>query len=137
MQLLVKWHGFEDDESTWEDIAQLIEDAKYRVRNYLAENAAGHPPLQESLIAVSELVTQGLLGGLQAALIQALYLRLLRGANHDHMQLHRIMPPSSRSNVKYNDYTSSIIFSHNYILKFLETHNRFVVIDEVAKILIL
>ena len=47
VQLLVKWHGFEDAESTWEDIAQLIEDAKYRVRNYLAENAAGHPPLQE------------------------------------------------------------------------------------------
>ena len=47
VQLLVSWHGFEDHDNSWEDISRLIEDAPYRVRNYLAENAAGHPPLQE------------------------------------------------------------------------------------------
>ena len=47
VQLLVGWRGFEDSRSTWEDISQLIEDAPYRVRNYLAEHAEGHPPLQE------------------------------------------------------------------------------------------
>ena len=47
VQLLVSWHGFEDHDNSWEDISQLIEDAPYRVRNYLAENAAGHPPLQQ------------------------------------------------------------------------------------------
>lgn len=47
VQLLVSWHGFEAHDNTWEDIAQLIDDAPYRVRNFLAENAAGHPPLQQ------------------------------------------------------------------------------------------
>ena len=47
VQLLVSWHGFEEVDNTWEDIDQLIEDARYRVRNYLAENAMGHPPLQQ------------------------------------------------------------------------------------------
>ena len=47
VQLQVAWHGFEDHDDTWEDISQLIEDAPYRVRNYLAENATGHPPLQQ------------------------------------------------------------------------------------------
>ena len=47
VQLLVSWHGFEEHDNSWEDIAQLIEDAPYRVRNYLAENATGHPPLQQ------------------------------------------------------------------------------------------
>ena len=47
VQLLVAWVGFEDARSTWEDISQLIEDDVYRVRNYLAEHAEGHPPLQE------------------------------------------------------------------------------------------
>ena len=47
IQLLVAWHGFEEYDDTWEDIAQLLEDAPYRVRNYLAENATGHPPLQK------------------------------------------------------------------------------------------
>ena len=47
VQLLVAWHGFEDGDNTWEDIGRLLEDAPYRVRNYLAENAAGHPPLQK------------------------------------------------------------------------------------------
>ena len=47
VQLLVAWYGFEDDENTWEDVERLLEDAPYRVRNYLAENAAGHPPLQK------------------------------------------------------------------------------------------
>ena len=42
----VAWFGFEDDRSTWEPISQMIEDAVYKVRNYLAENAEGHPPLQ-------------------------------------------------------------------------------------------
>ena len=46
LELLVAWFGFEDARSTWEPISQLIEDAKYKVRNYLAENATGHPPLQ-------------------------------------------------------------------------------------------
>ena len=46
VQLLVAWHGFEDERSTWEDITQVIEDAPYRVRNYLADNAENHPPLQ-------------------------------------------------------------------------------------------
>ena len=41
------WHGFEDERSTWEDIDQLAEDAPYRVRNYLAAHADGHPPLQK------------------------------------------------------------------------------------------
>ena len=27
-------------------MSRLIEDAPYRVRNYLADNAEGHPPLQ-------------------------------------------------------------------------------------------
>lgn len=47
VQLLVAWVGFEDERSTWENISQLIEDDVYRVRNYLADNAEGHPPLQE------------------------------------------------------------------------------------------
>ena len=47
VQLLVAWYGFEDSDNTWEDIGRLLEDAPYRVRNYLAENAAGHPPLQK------------------------------------------------------------------------------------------
>ena len=47
MQLLVAWYGFEDGDNMWEDIGRLLEDAPYRVRNYLAENAAGHPPLQK------------------------------------------------------------------------------------------
>ena len=47
VQLLVSWHGFESCDNTWEDIHQLIEDAPYRVRNFLAENANGHPPLQQ------------------------------------------------------------------------------------------
>ena len=47
VQFLVTWHGFEDCDNTWEDIAQLIEDAPYRVHNYLAENVTGHPPLQK------------------------------------------------------------------------------------------
>ena len=47
VQLLVAWHGFETVDNSWEDIDQLIEDARYRVRNYLAENASGHPPLQQ------------------------------------------------------------------------------------------
>ena len=46
VQLLVSWFGFEDHDNSWEDISQLIEDAPYRVRNYLADNAEGHPPLQ-------------------------------------------------------------------------------------------
>ena len=41
-------------DDTWEDIAQLIEDAPYRVRNYLAENATGHPPLQKVYDAAYE-----------------------------------------------------------------------------------
>ena len=45
-ELLVAWFGFEDDRSTWEPISQMIEDAVYKVRNYLTENAVGHPPLQ-------------------------------------------------------------------------------------------
>ena len=47
VQLLVSWHGFEECDNSWEDIANLIEDDVYRVRNYLAANAEGHPPLQE------------------------------------------------------------------------------------------
>ena len=47
VQLRTVWHGFETHDDTWEDIAGLIEDAPHRVRNYLAENAEGHPPLQE------------------------------------------------------------------------------------------
>ena len=47
VQFLVSWYGFEDGDDTWEDVATLLEDAPYRVRNYLAENAAGHPPLQK------------------------------------------------------------------------------------------
>ena len=47
VQLLVAWHGFEDDRSTWEDISRLVEDDPYRVRNYLADNDEGHPPLQQ------------------------------------------------------------------------------------------
>ena len=47
VQFLVSWHGFQDHDNTWEDVEQLIEDAPYRVRNYLAENAADHPPLQK------------------------------------------------------------------------------------------
>ena len=47
VQLLVSWHGFEAHDNSWEDIDQLIEDAPYRVRNFLAENAEGHPPLQQ------------------------------------------------------------------------------------------
>ena len=47
VQLLVSWYGFEDNDNTWENITQLLEDAPYRVRNYLAENAVGHPPLQK------------------------------------------------------------------------------------------
>ena len=47
VQLLVSWHGFEAHDNSWEDISQLIEDAPYRVRNFLAENAEGHPPLQQ------------------------------------------------------------------------------------------
>ena len=47
VQLLVSWHGFQDHDDSWEDISRLIEDAPYRVRNYLAENAEGHPPLQQ------------------------------------------------------------------------------------------
>ena len=47
VQFLVSWHGFQDHDNSWEDVSQLIEDAPYRVRNYLAENAAGHPPLQQ------------------------------------------------------------------------------------------
>ena len=47
VQIMVSWYGFQDCDNTWEDIAQLVEDAPYRVRNYLAENAEGHPPLQE------------------------------------------------------------------------------------------
>ena len=47
VQLLAAWHGFEDERSTWEDIEQLVEDAPYRVRNYLAAHADGHPPLQQ------------------------------------------------------------------------------------------
>ena len=46
VQLLVSWHGFEDHDNSWENISQLIEDAPYKVRNYLADNAEGHPPLQ-------------------------------------------------------------------------------------------
>ena len=45
--MLVSWHGFEECDNSWEDIANLIEDDVYRVRNYLAANAEGHPPLQE------------------------------------------------------------------------------------------
>ena len=47
MQLLVSWYGFEEDDNTWEDIGQVIEDNPYRVRNFLRQNAAGHPPLQK------------------------------------------------------------------------------------------
>ena len=47
MELLVAWYGFEECDSTWEDIGRMIEDAPYRVRNYLAENADSHPPLQK------------------------------------------------------------------------------------------
>ena len=47
VQLRTAWHGFESHDDTWQDIEGLIEDAPYRVRNYLAENAEGHPPLQE------------------------------------------------------------------------------------------
>ena len=43
----MSWFGFEDHDNSWEDISQLIEDAPYRVRNYLADNAEGHPPLQD------------------------------------------------------------------------------------------
>jgi hypothetical protein len=35
------------------------------------------------------------------------------------------------------DNDSEIIFSHNYILKFLKTHEKFVNNDEITKILIL
>ena len=35
------------------------------------------------------------------------------------------------------DYNSEVNFSHNYILKFLQTHSRFINNDEVAKILIM
>ena len=45
VELLVEWHGFE--QPSWEPIEQMIEDAVYRVRNYLTDNAPGHPPLQE------------------------------------------------------------------------------------------
>ena len=34
-----------DVDNTWEDVGRLLEDVPYRVRNYLVENAAGHPPL--------------------------------------------------------------------------------------------
>ena len=44
VQLLVSWFGFEDHDNSWKDISQLIEDAPYRVRNYLTDNAEGHPP---------------------------------------------------------------------------------------------
>ena len=47
VEMLVAWHGFDDEGSSWEPIEQLLEDAPYRVRNYLAENASGHPPLQQ------------------------------------------------------------------------------------------
>ena len=47
VELLVQWHGFEDERSTWEPIDKMIEDAVYRVRNYLAEHAEGHSPLQQ------------------------------------------------------------------------------------------
>ena len=47
VQLLVAWYGFEDTDNTWENVDTLLEDAPYRVRNYLAENASGHPPLQK------------------------------------------------------------------------------------------
>ena len=47
VQLLVSWHGFQDHDDSWEDISRLIEDAPYRVRNYLTENVEGHPPLQQ------------------------------------------------------------------------------------------
>ena len=46
VELLVAWHGFEDARSTWEPVSQMIADAPYRVRNYLSQNAEGHPPLQ-------------------------------------------------------------------------------------------
>ena len=36
-----------------------------------------------------------------------------------------------------HDINSDIIFSHKYILKFVETHSRFINADEVTKILIL
>jgi len=36
-----------------------------------------------------------------------------------------------------HDVASEIIFSHNYIMKFLDTHSRFINSDEVTKILIM
>ena len=47
VQFLVAWYGFEDGDNTWEDVGRLLEDAPYRVRNYLAENDTDHPPLQK------------------------------------------------------------------------------------------
>ena len=47
VQFLVVWCGFEAGDNTWEDVGRLLEDAPYRVWNYLVENAAGHPPLQK------------------------------------------------------------------------------------------
>ena len=44
VQFLVAWYGFEDGDNTWEDVGRLLEDTPCRVCNYLAENAAGHPP---------------------------------------------------------------------------------------------
>ena len=39
--------------------------------------------------------------------------------------------------VDQHDISSPIVFSHNYILKFLDTHSRFINNEEVTKILIL
>ena len=47
VQLLVSWYGFESYDNTWEDITQVIDDNPYRVRNFLRQNAAGHPPLMK------------------------------------------------------------------------------------------
>ena len=42
----------------------------------------------------------------------------------------------NKCDVKY-DLDAEIIFSHKYILKFFETHRKFINEDEVIKILIL
>ena len=47
VELLVGWWGFEDARSTWEPITRMVDDAPYRVRNFLADNAEAHPPLQK------------------------------------------------------------------------------------------
>ena len=48
VELMARWHGFEPEDDTWEDLRQLYDDVPVLVRKYLSEHAGEDDQLDEA-----------------------------------------------------------------------------------------